>query len=174
MDWIVPKSFKSLRGFLNLLGYYRKFIKHYGSIVVPLTMLLKKSISLWSKEASTAFLKLKQVVTLPPVLKQPNIKKEFKIECDSCGVELGAVIMQKGQPIGFISIAFKCKALMLSSYEKELLALVSIVARWRPYLLGQSFKIKSKQQALKYLLEQKVETKHNRSGFQSYWTISSK
>jgi hypothetical protein len=73
-------------------------------------------------------------------------------------VELGfgAVLMQEGQPIAYMSHALKRKALFFSTYEKELLSLVSIVQKWRPYLLGQSFKIRTDQQSLKFLLEQKV------------------
>lgn len=66
--------------------------------------------------------------------------------------------MQEGQYIAFYSKALKGEALLLSTYEKEFLALVSAVAKWRPYLLGHTFKIKTDQQALKHLLEQKITT----------------
>ncbi|XP_042958052.1 uncharacterized protein LOC122293563 [Carya illinoinensis] len=142
VEWPIPKSLKALRGFLGLTGYYRKFIKDYGSIAAPLT----------------AFKKLKEAVTSPPVLRLPDFSKSFTIECDASGIGLGAVLMQEGQPIAFYSKALKGKALLLSTYEKELLALVSAVAKWRPYLLGGVFQVKTDQQALKYLLEQRVGT----------------
>ena len=66
--------------------------------------------------------------------------------------------MQDHRPIAFHSQVLKGKALRLSTYEKELLALVTAVHRWRPYLLGRPFIIKTDQQSLKYILEQRIAT----------------
>jgi hypothetical protein len=66
---------------------------------------------------------------------------------------MGVVLMQERQPIAFMSQALKGKALFFSTYEKELLSLVSAVQKWIPYLLGRSFIIKTDQQSLKFLLE---------------------
>jgi hypothetical protein len=57
-----------------------------------------------------------------------------------------------------MSQALKGKALFYPIYEKKLLSLVSVVQKWRPYLLGQSFKIKTDQRSLKFFLEQKMDT----------------
>ena len=66
--------------------------------------------------------------------------------------------MQNQRPIAFHSQTLKGKALQLSTYEKELLALVIAVHKWWPYLLGRPFIIKTDQQSLKYILEQKIAT----------------
>lgn len=63
LSLLIPKNPKSLRGFLGLMGYYRKFIKNYRMIVAPLTILLKINAFKWNEVVETAFNKLKRAVT---------------------------------------------------------------------------------------------------------------
>jgi hypothetical protein len=164
IDWPLPKTIKSLRGFLGLMGYYRKFIRHYGSIAAPLTSMLRKNSFVWTEAAEEAYKVLKTAMTQAPVLALPNFTQSFVIECDASGVGVGVVLMQNDRPVAFLSKALKGKALHMSTYENELFALVIAIQKWRPYLLGQSFIVKTDQQSLKFLLEQKVGTP-----FQQKW-----
>lgn len=156
--WPQPSTVKELRSFLGLTGYYRKFIKQYATIAKPLTDMLQKGAFQWSPQSTTAFQTLKQSLMEPPVLALPNFDLPFVVECDASGHGLGAVLMQHNHPLAFMSQALKGSQLSLSTYEKELLALVMAVRKWRPYLLGVRFVVKTDQQALKWLLEQKVGT----------------
>ena len=139
-----------------MTGYYRKFIEGYGSIAQPLIDLLKKDSFLWSDKALEAFTRLKEAVTHPPVLALPNFSKPFIIECDAPGRGLGAILMQDQKPIAFHSQALKAKYLHLSTYETELMALAPTVKKWRFYLLGRPFVVKTDHQSLKFLLEQRI------------------
>jgi hypothetical protein len=122
VSWPFPRSIKALCGFLGLTGYYRKFIRNYGLIVAPLTSLLKKNSFVWSFEATQAFEALKLAATCPPVLRLPDFSQPFVIECDARGTGLGMVLMQDGRPFAFLSKALKGCTLLLSTYEKKLLA----------------------------------------------------
>ena len=94
---------KALRGFLCLTGYYRKYIRGYNTLAAPLTALTKKHAFYWDGDTQIAFETLKQAMTTPPVLALPNFRELFVIECDALATRIGAVLMQKGYPIAYIS-----------------------------------------------------------------------
>ena len=157
-NWPTPTSVKDLRGFLGLTDYYRKFIRDYGVIATPLIVLLKKDYFHWSPEVELAFNTLKHIVSNPPVLALPNFSKPFVVECNASGSGLGAILMQDNRPLTFHSEVLKGRCLHLSTYKKKLLALVKAVKKWRPYLVGNPFLIRTDQQSLKFILEQRIGT----------------
>jgi hypothetical protein len=103
-SWPIPETVKDLRSFLGLLGYYIKFVKHFGIISRPLTDLLKKhTCFVWTTDHSAAFEDLKQALISAPVLSLPNFSKSFIMETDASDKGIGAVLMQEGHPL--ISLA---------------------------------------------------------------------
>lgn len=94
----------------------------------------------------------------PTVLALPVFSKSFVIECNASGRGLGVVVMKEGKPTAYLSQALKGKSLSLSTYEKELLALVLSIQKWQPYLLVHGFIVRTNQQSLKFFLEQRVGT----------------
>lgn len=88
----------------------------------------------------------------------PRFDQPFLVETDACGQGIGAVLIQNGHSLAYISRHLKGKQLHLSIYEKELLAVVFVVQKWRHYLLVGHFNIKTDQKSLKYLLKQRLNT----------------
>jgi len=136
-DWPHPKTLKSLCGFLDLTGYYRKFVKNYGKIATPLTALLKKNFFTWTPVATQAFQTLKMAMCTTLAL--PDFTKTFALECDALGKGISVVLMQEGRPLAFTNKKLSERNLGKSIYEKEMLAIMHVVDLWHPYLLGQHF-----------------------------------
>ena len=93
-----------------------------------------------------------------PVLAVPDFAQDFIVETDASGMGIGAVLMQKGHPIAFISKALSSKHQSLSVYDKEMFAILFAVKKWQHFLMGRHFTIRTDHKPLKYLMEQKVTT----------------
>jgi len=122
----------------------------------PLTQLLRKDCFIWREEAQLAFDKLKEVLTTLLILVVPNFDKPFTIETDTSGRGLGAVLMQEGRPIAYLSQKLSAKSQSKSVNERELMAIVVAVHKWRHYLLGRKFLELIDQKSLKFLVDQQI------------------
>ncbi|XP_020692809.1 uncharacterized protein LOC110107019 [Dendrobium catenatum] len=91
--WSLPRNLRELRGFLGLTGYYRRFVKGYNNIVLPLTERLKKDSFVSGKAATLDFEKLKKAMTTVPLLALPDFSQTFMAETDAFGYGLGVVLM---------------------------------------------------------------------------------
>ena len=158
LEWPTPLSVTDLRGFLGLTGYYRRFVKNYGIIAKPLTALLQKNKFVWSSTAQQAFDLLKTAMATTPVLALPNFHEPFEVETDASDIGIGAVLMQKSQPVAFLSKALGPTHSHLSIYEKEFLALIMAVEKWRQYLQRQEFVIITDHKSLSFLNEQNLHS----------------
>ena len=155
-EWPIPVNVREVRGFLGLTGYYRKFVQNYGTIAAPLTQLLKIGGFKWIEETQGAFNRLQQAMMSLPVLTLLDFSVPFEIETDASGYGLGAVLVQNKRPIAYYNHTLAIRGRVKPVYERELMAVVMTVQRWRPYLLGKKFLVKNDQWSLKFLLEQRV------------------
>ena len=139
-----PTDVTSLRQFLGLASYYRRFIQNFAKIATPLNKLTRKDVVFeWSEACETAFSKLKELLVSAPVLAYPRFGSEvgFILETDASYVGLGAVLSQRQEngdvhPIAYASRSLDVHEKNYGISELETLGLVWAVRYFRPYLLG--------------------------------------
>ncbi|XP_051137558.1 uncharacterized protein LOC127255849 [Andrographis paniculata] len=161
VEWLRSKSVRDIRGFLGLTGYYRRFVRGYGLIVIPLAALLKKAAPVvfeWPPEAEAAFVRLKKALTEAPVLAMPRFDQPFVVECDVSGTGVGAVLMQERCPVAYFSKTMADQTLTKFAYEREMMGLAIAVQHWRPYLIDRKFVVRTDHRSLKHLLTQNIVT----------------
>lgn len=161
-NWPTPTNATDLRGFLGLTGYYRKFVPRYSWIAKPLTQLLTKKEFQWNDAAQQAFLALKQTMVQLPVLALPDFSLPFTVETDACATGVGAVLMQQGHPVAYLSKALGVQNSKRLIYEKEFLAVIMAIDRWRSYLQRGPFVILTDHKSLCNLTDQQLGTELQR------------
>ncbi|CAN6580946.1 unnamed protein product [Malus baccata var. baccata] len=155
-----PTSVREVRSFLGHAGFYRRFIKDFSKISTPLCRLLQKDVTFdFNEECEKAFKHLKEMLTSAPIIRPPNWSIPFQLMCDASDYALGAVLGQRKdkQPhvIYYASWTLNDAQLNYSTTEKELLAVVFALDKFRSYLLGTKVIIYTDHAALKYLLTKK-------------------
>ncbi|XP_071923079.1 uncharacterized protein [Coffea arabica] len=140
--------------------FYRRFIKDFSKIGAPLFKLLQKDVAFdFTKECKVAFDRLRESLTSPPVIQPPDWSLPFEIMCDASDYAVGAVLGQRigraAHAIYYASKALNGAQLNYSTTEKELLAVIFALEKFRPYLLGAKVIVFSDHAALRYLITKK-------------------
>lgn len=143
-----PTTIKQTQSFLGLTGYFRKFIPSYSLIAKPLSDLLKKeSVFKFGEEQERSFNTLKKLLTNEPVLRIYKQGSETELHTDASKHGYGACLLQKSDddakfhPIYYMSRKTTPAEEKYSSYELEVLAIITAVKKFRTYLLGHKFRI---------------------------------
>ena len=158
-----PTNVKETRRFLGMCGFYRKHIKDYAKIAVPLTNLLReKEPFLWSTDCQSSFEKLKQVLVTAPVLVKAQMTKPFELFTDASQDHVGAVLMQKLEdqlkPIGYFSKKLKPVERRYSTTDREALAIILSCRRFHHFLWGVPFTIHTDHQPLVSVFKRKTKS----------------
>jgi hypothetical protein len=99
--------------------------------------------------------KMKEVMSTCHVLSLPYFSWPFFLECDASGVGTGSFFMQRGHPIVFERRNLNDSERLYSIYDKEIIAIMHALTKFRKYLVGRWFVVKTDHNSIKYFLDQK-------------------
>lgn len=172
-NWPIPKNADETRTFLGFTGYYRRFVKDYAKIARPLNDLTQGMISkrkssrhktplstdfVWGEAQLSAFNKLKECLTEPPILVYPDYKQPFSLHTDACLNGLGAVLYQrvdgKDRVIAYASRGLSKAEKNYPVHKLEFLALKwAVTKKFSDYLYGNAFVVLTDNNPLTYVLQ---------------------
>lgn len=169
-----PQSGDELMRFLGLVNYFAGFIDHYAESAAPLYDVLKGTgfskkrrhgqrfliadwEQRWGKTQTEAWKELKAALSDPQILAAPRRGAPKRMMTDASAYGLGGVLLQQGEdkkwrPISFTSRLLKKADRNYSPTERECLAVVDSLLKWRHYLHGEAFVAVTDHLSLKWLL----------------------
>lgn len=152
----VPKTVKEVRRFLGVASWYRRFIPNFASLVSPICNLLRKGSSfVWSGKCESAFETIKEYLVSSPVINCPDFDRPFMIQTDASDYGLGAVLTQNfpdgEHVVSFISRSLTKSERKFSATEKECLAVLWAIQKFRCYVEATHFTVVTDHFALLWL-----------------------
>jgi hypothetical protein len=155
IEWSVPKNVTKVRSFMGLVGYYMIFIDGFSKIAHPITLFQRKSVKFqWTLDCEKSFQHLKQLLTSAPILRIADPNEEFIVCTDACKEGLGGVLTQNGFVICYESRKLKEHEKHYATHDLELEAIVHALRKWRHYIMGEIFELRTDHNGLKYLFDQ--------------------
>ncbi|GJX85650.1 putative reverse transcriptase domain-containing protein, partial [Tanacetum coccineum] len=140
----------------GLAGYYRWFIENFSKIAKSMTILTQKSKTFdWGEEQERAFQTLKDKLCNAPILALFNGPEDFVVYCDTSGLGLGCVLIQRGRLIAYTSRQLKIYEKNYTTHDLELGAVVFALKIWRHYLYGTKSVIYTDHKSLQHIFYKK-------------------
>ena len=142
VEWPTPNSVHDIQVFLGFCNFYRRFIKAYSRVALPITTLLQKSPKefQWTPTAQRSFEQLKLLFTQAPILRHFDPELPIFLYNDASGFATSAILCQPHDenvhPVAFWSRKSTPAECNYDIHDRELLAIVSAFQHWRHYLEG--------------------------------------
>lgn len=158
--WPRPANVTQLQSFLGLANYYRRFVSGFSRVAAPLTALCTpKTVGWpWTSAHDEAFAALKDALTTAPIIHPPDLRAPYTVTTDASKFALGAVLTQ-GEGADLKTIAFESRKMIPAErnypvHDKEMLAVIYALRKWRHYLKGQQVTIITDHKSLEYFSTQ--------------------
>lgn len=166
LDMTPPKDQKGVQRLLGISQFNRMYIEKLAHLTAPIAALNHARYSYprdWTPAAQIALDKIKQAYSEAPILLAPNWAKPFHVHTDASKIAVGVMLAQNvngkhDQPVAYASRLMNQAERNYSTTEREALAMVYAVKKFRHYLLGNKFRFMVDHHSLSYLVNQPLIT----------------
>jgi hypothetical protein len=155
-DWPTPKQTKDIEEFRGLAGYYRQYVNKFTDLMEPLNEKIRTRTFSWGEAEEKAFKEVKSHYNENQILILFDYEKQVWVHADASNYAIGSVISQKDaqgrlRPVLFYSRKLLPAEMNYATPDKELLAIVQTLKKYRHYLQGTKYPVivKSDHQNLK-------------------------
>jgi hypothetical protein len=152
--WLVPNDVVEVRSFMGHARYYRIFIEGFSNIAHRITSLQNKGVNFHSTlDCENIFQHLKKLLTSSLIIRTKNRNEYFIVCIDASKEGLGGVLSQNGFVVCYESRKLKEHERNYFVHDLELEAIVHALRKWRNYLMGKRFELRTYHNGLKYLFD---------------------
>ena len=140
LEWPTPRCVKNVQKFLELVNYYRRFVKGFAEIARPLHRLVRKEEKWnWGIEQEKAFRRLKEIFMTEPMLATPDLDKKMRVKADALDYAMEGVLLMKcnnkrWRPVAYILKSLNNTKRNYKIHDKEMLAVIWCLEVWRHFL----------------------------------------
>ncbi|KAI9177860.1 hypothetical protein LWI28_019962 [Acer negundo] len=129
--------------------------------MAPVTECVKGVKFQWTPEAKKGFQKIKEQLTIAPILVLPDFSQPFELHSDASKVGIRAVLSQDGKPVAYFSEKLTGSRVHYSTYDIEFYAVVQAVKHWRHYLFHRELILYTDHDSLRHLhSHDKISARH--------------
>ena len=140
--------------------YLKRYLAKLTKLFEPPQPLLREEID-WTKDSShqEAFDAIKDELSMTPVLAYFDRKAEHVIPTDAFMKGLGAVSLQEGKPVMYVSRTPTAPAAeRYSSIERKLLGMVFAMDRLHNYMFGEPVRVLTDHKPLEIIWKKSIAT----------------
>eukprot|EP00918_Siedleckia_nematoides_P102855 GHVU01224582.1.p1 GENE.GHVU01224582.1~~GHVU01224582.1.p1 ORF type:complete len:1078 (+),score=119.63 GHVU01224582.1:223-3456(+) len=155
-----PRDKAGIRRILGLFGYYRRFIPEYAEVALCISDILKDTVAFrWGEEQDAALKSLKTALAQDVLNYHFDPSLPVVVDSDASGKAIGSALQQLDgevfRPVAFASRKFADAELNWHTREKEAFAVVWALGKFRPYLVGRPFLVRTDHSGLQWLRDAK-------------------
>ena len=141
-------SVAKVRSTIGVIRYQRPFIPNFSAIAKPILKLTKKDQPFeWTEECTKALNTLIEIITNDPILRPPDLERQFHLDIDASNYVIGGILYQLDDEGIRYDVGYYSKSLVAAErnydiWDREYLALIRCLLHWRQFLVGSPHKVR--------------------------------